>query len=170
MDQAFIEVLDRYRDDKGGVRFQGKTGGNAGELVVGTGEQSETYQLKPLKELYGEGPQAGGANPMTEAYMPLFHGIENEILQCDNEVQRQITDGMVLLSVERLALAPEEEQGDDRLATRIQVALRIVCSLNDYSRQEVRQALRRIARSVEHHTSEGGPRGYLNFLHQVMPQ
>ena len=53
---------------------------------------------------------------------------------------------------------------DHDVTRRVQLALRLCLSLNDYSRQEVRTALRRVQRSVKRHTELQGPRGYLNFI------
>jgi hypothetical protein len=36
--------------------------------------------------------------------------------------------------------------------------------MNEYSKQEVKLAVRKIARSVELHTSLAGVRGYLDFI------
>ena len=41
-------------------------------------------------------------------------------------------------------------------------------SLNDYSRQDVKQAIRRIAKSVQTHTQQSGRRGYLDFIRQYV--
>jgi hypothetical protein len=54
--------------------------------------------------------------------------------------------------------------GNDPLARRVNSALRLCLSLNDYSRFEVRAALRKVRKSVERHTRLAGPTGYLDFI------
>ena len=67
-----------------------------------------------------------------------------------------------------MSLDPAGEPGQDALRRRLQLALRLLLSLNDYSRQEVKTALRTIARSVARHKSLEGRRGYLTFIHEYV--
>jgi hypothetical protein len=62
-----------------------------------------------------------------------------------------------------LAMDPDGATADP-LAKQIQFSLRLTLSLNDYSRQEVRQAIRKIAKSVNRH--KNGDRGYLMFVRE----
>ncbi len=65
-------------------------------------------------------------------------------------------------------MSPEAAAAADVLAARIQLSLRLTLSLNDYSRQDVRHALRKVAKSVARHTRLAGPRGYLTFLRRQL--
>jgi hypothetical protein len=65
-------------------------------------------------------------------------------------------------------MSPEAEAAQDELATAVQLKLRLVLSLNDYSRQDVRQALRKVKQSANRHNRDGGRRGYLDFITQML--
>ena len=133
------------------------------EIQLHRGEQKQAYTLKPLNELYGPG-NSGTVDPQSEVFMPLFLCIEEEIAKFDaNEVQ--LNDATVTLALNRLSMNPEEQTGD-ALIRRIQMALRLNLSLNNYARQEVRQADRKIGKSVDRHSEGGRGRGYLKFIHE----
>ncbi len=134
----------------------------SGDIEVITPDGVRPYTLKPLAELYGAGTGAGSVDPKDERFMPLMMAIEEEVARCYAE-DPSLTDGKVALALSPLAMTPESPQPDP-LARRVQVALRLTLSLNDYSRQEVRQGIRHVVRSVERHTRAEGPRGYLQFI------
>jgi hypothetical protein len=81
---------------------------------------------------------------------------------------RALTDADVSLALDRLGANPEGDPGGDALARRIQRDLRLLLSVNDYSRQDVRAAIRKITRSVARHTRLAGPSGYLTFIQQYV--
>ena len=119
------------------------------------------FKLKPLTELYGVG--AGDAvDPRTDAFMPLFMGIEEEI-SLSYRRDPNLTDAAVASTLGTLGMTPEALI-DDPLGKGLNVTLRYVLSLNNYSRQEVRQALRKIHKSIDRHSREGGRWGYLTFI------
>jgi hypothetical protein len=64
---------------------------------------------------------------------------------------------------------PAADCAGDVLCRRIQIALRLCLSLNDYSRQETKLAIRKVTQSVKRHTSLAGPRGYLSFIREFVP-
>jgi hypothetical protein len=128
------------------------------------GDHRRKYMLKPLVELFGKGG-SGTVNPRDEKYLPLFLSIE-EVVALFDEDEYRLTDGEVLLDYNTLASHPEAPS-DKQLIQRIQVRLRLTLSLNDYSRQEVRQAFRRLCKSVELHSAN--VRGYLNFIKEFLP-
>jgi len=134
-----------------------------GEIEVTGPGGTGRYTLKPLGELYGAGPGAATVDPEDDRFMPLFLAIEEEITRYYETVDSSLTDGHVLLALKNLGMNPEAPASDP-LARRVQLALRMTLSLNDYSRQDVRSALRQIAKSVERHTRADGRRGYLDFL------
>lgn len=134
-----------------------------GEIELIRDDERKPYTLKPLGELYGKGNSVP-VEPQSDVFMPLFLCIEEEIAKFD-ATERRLTDGEVSLLLNSLGMNPEVPSGD-RLAQRVQCALRMTLSLNNYSRQELRQTLRKIGKSVERHTESGRGRGYLNFIHQ----
>lgn len=170
MDQALIDIMggSKVRDARERnvvVRFLAPDKGAQGEIQVETPSGPQRYTLKSLRELYGKGLGAASVNPQDEQYEPLFMAIEQTIALYDDEV-RTLTDGLVELTLEQMSMDPAGEPGQDELRHRIQLALRLLLSLDDYSRQEVRTALRTIARSVARHKSLEGRRGYLEFIHE----
>jgi hypothetical protein len=126
----------------------------------------ERFELRPLDELYGAGVGAATVDPMDDRYMPLFLAIE-EAIQLVYRANRGLTDGAVHLALSELSMNPSAETRDV-LARAVQFQLRLLLSLDDYSRQDVKGAVRKIAKSVERHTKSGGPRGYLEFVRRTM--
>ena len=98
------------------------------------------------------------AGQMTRSVMP------SEIARFD-AMDGRLNDGTVTLALNRLSMSPDEPT-EDPLIRRIQFGLRMNLSLNNYSRQEVRQAIRKIGKSAERHSEGGRGRGYLNFIEE----
>jgi hypothetical protein len=94
--------------------------------------------------------------------------IEQEVVRC-YRTDSSLTDGAVGLALDLLTTNPEDNVQHDSLAHRIQLELRLLLSLNDYSRDEVRKALRKVRKSVYRHTRHDGRRGYLDFLCDYLP-
>lgn len=143
----------------------------AGVVEVFRDENDPTplrHTLKPLKDLYGTGNPGLPVDPESDTFGPLFLTIETTIVQ-NYKDDPSISDGTVALALDRLVMGPESDVNDDKLARRIQVDLRMSLSLNNYSRDEVRQALRRIRKSVHFHSQSGGRRGYLEFVREWIP-
>ncbi|HEY7116700.1 MAG TPA: hypothetical protein VH475_08945 [Tepidisphaeraceae bacterium] len=136
------------------------------EVAGGEGGEAAMIELRPLDELCGQGTGADVVNPMDERFMPLFLGIE-EAIQLAYREDRGLTDGAVQLALNELSMNPSAETRDG-LARRVQLQMRMVLSLNDYSKQEVKGAVRKIAKSVERHRKSGGPRGYLEFVRGML--
>ena len=133
-----------------------------GEVTLIHGDQQEPYTLKPLAELYGPG-SGKTVDAQNDIFMSLFLSIEEEIVRFDSN-EELLSDGRVALVLNGLSLNPEAP-ATDALAQQIQAALRLNLSINDYSRQEVRQALRKIEKSVARHAGAHG-RGYIDFIHK----
>ena len=134
-----------------------------GAMEIARPEGPTRYALKPLKDLYAPGTDSPSVDPQDDKYMPLFLSIEGEIAQYYENDAPSLSDGAVGLVLDQLALSPEAPDPDP-LAQQVQMALRFCLSLNDYSRQEVRAAIRKIRKSVERHSKVDGRRGYLNFI------
>jgi hypothetical protein len=129
-------------------------------IEIAFGKRNETYHLKPLAELFGVGT-GHSFDPQDDIFLPLMLCIEEEIVKYDTD--HYLTDASVALALDQLGMDPAGASTDP-LARQIQVALRLTLSLNDYSRQEVRQAIRKIAKSVNRH--KNGDRGYLRFVRE----
>lgn len=138
-----------------------------GVVSVGPQDNPRLHTLKPLRELFGEGNDAGTVDPLDPHYERLFLTIERKIVRRWQSDLR-LTDAAVLLALEKLAMQPEAEYAQS-LEADIQLELRLLLSLEDYSRQEVRAALRKIAKSVNRHTRLEGPMGYLIFIRAHVP-
>jgi len=142
-----------------------------GEIeLVGADERQppRRHMLKPLNDLYGQGTGRETLDPRDGLFLPLMMSIEEPILE-EFEKNPRLTDAKVAIALDRLCNSPENDPGPDELARRIQNRLRFCLSVNDYSRQDVRHALRKIAKSVARHTREAGPFGYLRFIQEHLP-
>jgi hypothetical protein len=141
---------------------------DAGTVQIHTPDGPKDYALKPVAELFGTGPGALSIDPTNDQYAVLFLSIEQEILR-QHRADPSLTDARVLLALEQLAMNPEAAAANDPLIQHLQLALRVLLSLKDYSRQDVRGALRKIAKSVARHARLAGPRGYLSFIREHVP-
>jgi len=117
--------------------------------------------------LYGKGHGVTHIDTQDDQFLPLLYCIEDCIVEYYGD-NPDLTDGGVSLVLDRLVLRPECDPGDDRLCRRLQLQLRLQLSLEDYSRQEVRWAIRKILQSVRRHTRVDGRRGYLDFIRQML--
>ena len=134
------------------------------EVMPVSGTEPMRYTLKALRELYAPGTDTPSVDPQDDHYMALFMAIEEEIAKYYRGEDPGLTDGSVGLTLDQLAMDPDSPPADDMLAQKISVALRLCLSFNDYSRQEVRAALRKVKKSVERHSKVDGRRGYLDFI------
>ncbi len=141
--------------------------------IVGEEGAPRRYVLKPLAELYGPGDPSKTADPQDDYYMPLFLKIEETIRSCAGHDPR-LTDAQVSLTLSNLSVNPESHATGDSQASgyyltqALQAHLQLLLSVNDYSRSEVRQALRKVNKSVQRHTQRDGPRGYLRFIREAL--
>jgi hypothetical protein len=138
------------------------------EIQVLAHGESKPYSLKPLDALYGQGSGAEFIDTQDEHFLPLLMAIEEAVVQHHRET-RPLSDADVQFALNRLTMNPAADPGPDILAQRIQVNLRLCLSLNDYSKQEAKLAIRKILQSVNRHTKSAGPRGYISFIDDVMP-
>jgi hypothetical protein len=169
MDDQLKALAREYSNAAGNVAIHTK----GDEVRLGEGEKVTTYRLKAIPDLYGKGINHPTLDPEDQVYTPLLQGLEMEIRQIDDASRGRLTDAAVLLALSLLAMNPEASipatgQAEDVVALRLQTQLRLILSLNDYSRQDVKQAIRRITKSAEGHSKTGGPRGYLAFIRQYV--
>ena len=68
----------------------------------------------------------------------------------------------------QLSAKPEAGSGD-KLLRAIVLGLRFQLSVQPYSRDDVRRAIRKVLASARRHHRDGGPRGYLEFIRQYVP-
>jgi len=126
-------------------------------------EQLQNQTIKPLAELYGKGTGLENADTSDPRMLALLMPIEESFVNAYAE-NPSLTDGAVLGALDRLCMSPEGPTGHDVLAAKVQLMLGITLSVNDFSRQDVRHALRKVKQSVVRHNKLGGTRGYLNFI------
>ncbi len=160
MDETLIALMGPVRgsEDSTELRIDPATA----EVELDTPQGPRRHALRSLDQLYGKGHGISSMDPRDEQAMPLLMAIESAIMRFWRE-NPALTDGHVLLSLRELAMNPSADTRDV-LAREIQLDLRLLLSLDDYSKQEVKLGVRRIIRSVELHTSLGGRRGYLTFI------
>ena len=138
-----------------------------GEIKIDVeGGEPISYTLRPLDELYGRGTGVEPVDPKDQRFMPLFNAIE-EAIQVAYRDDRGLTDGAVGLALAELSMNPAAPTTNP-LAQRVRQQLRLVLSVNDYSRDEVKAAIRKVHKSVERHTRSEGPRGYLDFVRRML--
>jgi hypothetical protein len=130
-------------------------------------DQKQEYPLKPLPELYGAGLGLQSVDLKDGGFLPLLLAIEETFVLCYRN-DPSLTDGAVLLALDKLCMSPEADAAQDELVIAVQLKLRLVLSLNDYSRQDVRQALRKVKQSANRHNRDGGRRGYLDFITRML--
>jgi hypothetical protein len=169
MDAELTRLLDDGSDDSTSQLRKEIAFTNEGNVVeVQTPEGKRSYALKSIAELYGDGNSKPSIEPTDDTFAPLFLSIEQAILNYWRS-EPSLTDGQVSLTLDRLGMSPEAEPGDDSLAAYLQRDLRLLLSLNNYSRQEVRATIRKIGKTLARHTRIAGPRGYLSFIREYVP-
>jgi hypothetical protein len=173
MDQALLDIMNAGMPADAGE--DAEQAGNirvidpqTGEVEVETPHGVKRYILKPVADLFGAGNRDEPRNPENEHFMPLLLGIEESILTWYKH-DPDLADGRVGLVLSRLAIKPGCDPAGDILCACVQARLRLILSLNDYSREEVRWALHTIERSVARHTRTDGPQGYLEFINHMLP-
>lgn len=168
MDQILIDLFlsaappaDK-KDSEAALRIVDE---ETGEIEIDSPDGAKKYFLKPLTDLFCSGSGASSIDWKDKRFIPLLFCVEEEIINIDN-ASTGMTDGLVGLTLDRMAINPATAAGNDPICRRIQLALRIQLSMNNYSKQEVKLAIRKIAKSVELHSSHAGIRGYLDFIHK----
>jgi hypothetical protein len=164
VDQKLLDLLNHASGNKEEFEQDIRIGnGRAGEIEFDTQTGPVKYTLQPLAVLYGEGRGFPAADPLNEEYQSLFYTIERSILTY-YESDENLTDGVVCLTLDRMGVNPACDPRNDELCRCVQFDLRLFLSIENYSKQEVRQALRTISKSVQRHSSTGGVTGYLEFI------
>lgn len=176
MDKELKEKLDKIQKlkpiDKGIKDFQYSIEffeNKDGLIKVIAGKDEFTHQLKELPELYSpeESLNFDDINWDDDYYISLLNTIEGTIRYIDDS-NTGLTDTKVILSLEELVSRPEIKS-NDKIVKEINQRLRLQLSFSDYTRNEVRRALRKVLKSVKRHNQTGGIRGYLDFIMQFIP-
>jgi hypothetical protein len=175
MDFELKEKLDKIkklkRIGKGikGFQYSVEFSGNKDGLMKVIVNKSELlYQLKELPELYA--PEQSFNFDIhwdDDYYISLLNTIEGTIRNIDDSCTG-LTDAKVIFSLEELVFKPELKS-DDVLIKGINQRLRFQLSISDYTRSEVKGALRKVLKSAKRHNRTGGIRGYLDFIMQFIP-
>ena len=116
-----------------------------------------------LTSLYGTGVGAAAVSPMDKRYQPLFEAIERAILKHCLSVHPMPTGGGIELAMNELARNPDRYPSDP-LPQAVVQGLASFLPTADFSRMEVRTALRTVVRSIARNTRDGGPNGYIGFI------
>jgi len=100
-------------------------------------------------------------------YLSLLHAIEGAIKRT-YMVNPELTDSDVMIALDQISMKPEITL-NNKVIKQINQELRVALSMDDYSRDEVRKAMRKILSSVKRHKAAAGIRGYLEFISEHVP-
>jgi hypothetical protein len=175
MDKELKEKLDKNkklkrldRETKGFQYYFGPSENKEGQIKVIDDKGEFIYQLKELSELYA--PEQSSYLDIDwddYYYLSLLNTIEGTIRHID-DTNTGLTDAKIILSLEELVSRPETKSSD-MIIKEINIRLRFQLSISDYTRNEVRGALRKVLKSAKRHNRTGGIRGYLDFIKQFIP-
>lgn len=129
--------------------------------VIGLPDDTD-IELKPLSELYVEAKSPASDSQQNALMMAL----EYAIASYDHAHDHGLRDDETIRMLEKLAMKPEVTLSG--AGGFVQTYLRLELSLDDYSRGDVRQALRRSQKNAERQSKGGSGRDYLNHIHHVM--
>jgi hypothetical protein len=114
------------------------------------------------EEWEGDTPFSSSDEDWVDRYLPLLTAIEsgiNSVYDADPD----LSDKTVIAVLERLVTKPDVSLGQE-LSTSIQDRVRLLLSVERYSRREVIGCLKKVQKSARLHHAERGPRGYLDFI------
>jgi len=147
--------LSFHESEEGLVRFSSEKG----EII---------HRLKPLQELFFSGKADSTVIKWDDPrYLRLLMTIEGAIKRM-YQADAELADSSVMLALDKLAVKPETVS-NDAVLRRINHELRVALSMSDYSRDEVKMAVRKILASVKRHNALAGARGYLDFIMEYVP-
>jgi hypothetical protein len=175
MDKEFIEKLNSVsdwekQDDNSeladnAISFHEDEDG----LVSISGPKGKVVcRLKPLQELFSSKTAAPAVMKWDDPrHLHLLYTIEWAIKRVYME-NPELTDSSVMLSLDQISMKPEVTSSD-AVIKEISRKLRVALSMDDYSRDEVKKAARKILASVKRHKAAAGMRGYLDFIREHVP-
>ncbi len=136
-----------------------------GLVTLSSSKGKITHKLKPMSELYSY--EKSEASENKDRQLDLLYAIEGPIKRY-YENHPELTDGVVILALEKLAVKPETVS-DDPFIKRLTNELRLKLSGSNYSRDEVRRGIRKILESAKRHNQREGRHGYLDFILEYVP-
>ena len=136
-----------------------------GVVTLSSSKGKITHKLKPLSELYSN--EKSEASEDKDRQLDLLYAIEGPIKRY-YESHSELTDGAVILALEKLAVKPEIVS-DDPFIKRLTNEFRLKLSGSNYSRDELRRGIRKILESAKRHNQREGRRGYLDFILEYVP-
>jgi len=176
MDRDFLEKLESVtewiqQDEKSRQAEYAVFSSNEEEglIKIESAKGDFTHKLKPLNELFSqENSKITEINWKDQYYLNLLYAIERAIKRIYEGTYYRITDSDVIPVLETLAMKPETVNNNSVLKA-INQELRLQLSMNNYSRHEVKMAIRKILNSAKKHNKQGGLRGYLGFVLKYVP-
>jgi hypothetical protein len=170
MDHQFLELLGPLEDKSPPVLASRIriTDERTAEVEIEGNRGTVNHKLKPMDQLFGAGLGANSIDTQDDRFHPLLMTIERAIVLY-YEQNPALTDGQVSLALRSMGMNPAADVSGDWLARSIALDLRIFLSVNDWSKQEVKLAVRKVLQSVERHTKLAGVRGYLSFISEHLP-
>jgi hypothetical protein len=175
VDKEFIEKLNsvsvwkKLEEKSDQAEFSASFSKDEDGLVrISSAKGNFIYKLKQLNELFSpEKSETVDIRWEDPQYMTLLYSIESAVKRI-YEDNPELTDSSVILALESLALKPENVN-NDVIVKAINRELRLQLSMSDYSRNEVKRAIRKILNSARRHNKVGGIRGYLDFIFEHVP-
>ncbi len=171
MDKEFVEKMNSIsawhetEDENEQAEFELEFSNLEDGLVTLSSSKGKiTHKLKPLSELYSY--EKSGISEK-DRQLELLYAIEGPIKRY-YETHSELTDGIVILALEKLAVKPEIVS-DDPFVRRLINELQLKLSGSNYSRDEVRRGIRKILESAKRHNQREGRRGYLDFILEYVP-
>lgn len=155
------ESKDEDESMKVEMSFEQKMDGD--HVLISGPRGKQEHSLKPLEALYVPERERRSSIPGVneQEHMGLMMAIEGAISRYYQD-HPALTDREVIHALESFGQKPEIAY--DLLTNCIQLNLRFQLSVEDYSRSEVRWALRKVLASVRRHHRIDGVRGYLDFI------
>ena len=160
------ELDDKSEQSEFAISFHEQEDG----LVKVTSSNGEfVYKLKQLQDLYTPGGLSIEVIHWKDSRnIQLLHNIEGAIRRT-YEADPELTDSSVMLALDAMSMKPEQRVSNSPIVKEINNSLRLLLSTENYSRDEVKKAIRKVLASVKRHRDAGGIRGYLEFILEQVP-
>lgn len=172
MDKEFVEKMNSIsawhetEDENQQAEFKLEFSNlEEGLVTLSSSKGKVSHKLKPLSELFSD--EKAKVLEEKDRQLDLLYAIENPIKRY-YENHPELTDGAVILALEKLAVKPEIVS-DDPFIKRLTDELRLKLSRSNYSRDELRRGIRKILESAKRHNQREGRRGYLDFILEYVP-
>jgi hypothetical protein len=165
MDKDFIEKLNSLgewnQQEKNNLEadFTIAFSNEEDSVIKVTTEKGEfIYELKPIRDLYMQKPE----NKSSNHYLSLLEAIEGAIKRYSSE-NYDVTDSQLIGILDKLSMKPELEINDP-VAKEINKQIKFELSMSGYSRDDLRQAIRKILKSAQKLANHSNNRSYIDFI------